>query len=164
MYMGGAVKKMPTRKNTSTSSDLDVGAISSGDLGTIRSILLGEFATQAESRIAELETRIKELELKLVAKTKSVRTAISEEQAERRAEIARLDSSSKDGRQDFTKSVGTVKAELTRSKKSTAQALETSSKNIAKLDQEIARLNAAAMDRVALSECFRQLAETIDPN
>jgi len=103
-----------------------------GDLGTIQSILLGEFSSQAEVRFTALESRIVELE----------------------AELATARGAHADTVREHNQALGQVKADLTRTKKSSADLFE-------EQDERLKGLQSSSVDRAALGDALRSIADLL---
>lgn len=127
-------KTVPRSKDAAKQAATNGAA--TGDLGTIQSILFGEFSSQADGRFAQLEARIAELESQL--------------------EVAR--GAHADSVRDHNVALGQVKADLTRTKKSSADLFE-------EQDAALAGLKASSVDRLMLGDALRTLADalTSDP-
>lgn len=129
---GRAKQAKPGSPKKDEASDSATGAAGIGDLGTIQSILLGEFSSAADTRFSALEARIHELESDLAS-----------------AQIAHSDSV-----REHNQALGQVKADLTRTKKSTADLFE-------EQDAVLSGLRSSAVDRTTLAEALRGIADLL---
>jgi dihydroxyacetone kinase len=121
---------------------------SGGDLGTIQSILLGDFSAQTEARVQQLEQAIATAQAAADERIASLESALATERRQRKAAVTALQNATEELRAAQNKALGQVKADVTRGRK--------------QLRSEIADARAASVDRSDFGAALRSLADVID--
>lgn len=121
---------------------------SGGDLGTIQSILFGDFSAQTEARVQQLEQAIANAQAAADERIAALESALATERRQRKAAVTALQQASQELNAAQNKALGQVKADVTRGRK--------------QLRSEIAEARAASVDRSEFGIALRALADVID--
>jgi len=119
-----------------------------GDLGTIQSILFGDFSAQTEARVQQLEQAIAKTQAAADERIASLESALATERRQRKAAVTALQNATEELRAAQNKALGQVKADVTRGRK--------------QLRSEIEEARAASVDRSDFGAALRSLADVID--
>jgi len=137
-----------SRRNGKTAPETNPLASATGDLGTIQSILFGDFSAQTEARVQQLEEAIAKTQAAADERIEALESALASERRQRKAAVTALQHAGEELRAAQTKALGQVKADVTRGRK--------------QLRSEIDEARTASMDRTEFGAALRSLASLVE--
>lgn len=137
-----------TRGRGKSAPETNSLAGTTGDLGTIQSILFGDFSAQTEARVQQLEEAIAKTQAAADERIEALESALASERRQRKAAVTALQQAGEEMRAAQAKALGQVKADVTRGRKH--------------LQSEIDEARTASMDRSEFGAALRSLASLVE--